>query len=241
MSYFSPEQVAMICAWLEESGFRRRADDPKRPELWSHGHCDVWIRPRGRHAQVLIRHSDASYGWRHLDEIGDSRKTWDEYATASLIQLATLPARTGERELSLRRAPGAWLYRKFTGWAHGVKVFLQMIVGIAAVIDIGMHFVHSIVTDTKWAPLAPDVRTSVQIIANALAVAAAIELAYTLYTPGPDEALDPLMLGLSSGLLLLISTPGLSAVSQYSGVLLGVVALGGLFVIRRHLLGEDGA
>ena len=35
-----------------------------------------------------------------------------------------------------------------------------------------------------------------------LAAAAALELAYTLFTPGPDEALDPLMLGLSATILL---------------------------------------
>lgn len=34
----------------------------------------------------------------------------------------------------------------------------------------------------------------IAVIATALAVAAALELAYTLFTPGPDEAIDPLML-----------------------------------------------
>ena len=106
-------------------------------------------------------------------------------------------------------------------------------------VDIGMHFMHSMLTDKGWVPLAPTAAESVQIIAYALAAAAAVELAYTLFTPGPDEALDPLMLGLSSGLLLLITTPGLSAITQYSGVLVGVVALGGLFIIRRYLFSED--
>ncbi|MGO9790913.1 MAG: hypothetical protein ACLP8S_15875 [Solirubrobacteraceae bacterium] len=31
-----------------------------------------------------------------------------------------------------------------------------------------------------------------------------VELTYTLFTPGPDEALDPLMLGLAATLLLLL-------------------------------------
>lgn len=39
-------------------------------------------------------------------------------------------------------------------------------------------------------------------ISIGLAAAAALELAYTLFTPGPDEALDPLMLALSATLLL---------------------------------------
>ena len=37
---------------------------------------------------------------------------------------------------------------------------------------------------------------------DALAAAAAVELVYTLFTKGPDEALDPLMLGLSAAALL---------------------------------------
>lgn len=240
MAYLSLEQSVSVRGWLEENGFTRHTGGPREPELWSHHDCDVQIRSRGRRARILIRHGGSGYGWRDLDEVSLSRKTWPEYVTTAPIRLATLPTRVGGLELpSWRHAPGVWLYRTSTGWAHGVKVALQMVVGIAAVIDIGMHFVHSIATERKWAPIAPDVATSVKIIASALAVAAAIELAYTLYTPGPDEALDPLMLGLSSGLLLLITTSGISAVTQYGGVLLGVVALGGLFIIRRYLIGED--
>ena len=78
---------------------------------------------------------------------------------------------------------------------------------------------------------------SVQIIPGALAVADGVELAYTLYTPGPDEALDPLMLGLSSGLLLLVTRdePKLSVISQFLAVLVGVLALGALFLTHALL------
>jgi hypothetical protein len=49
------------------------------------------------------------------------------------------------------------------------------------------------------------------------------------------------MLGLSSGILLLVTRDdrGLSVTSQFLAVLLGVLALGALFLIRRHLLAED--
>jgi hypothetical protein len=80
----------------------------------------------------------------------------------------------------------------------------------------------------------------VSAIAYALAVAAAIELAYTLFTPGPDEALDPLMLGLSSALLLLVTKGGSSPVARFSGVLIGVAALGALFFIRHRWITDDG-
>ena len=121
-------------------------------------------------------------------------------------------------------------------------MLLQMLVGIGATLDIGIQ-VHRFVNDS--ADLIPPLLSTViviHVIAYALAVAAAIELAYTLFTPGPDEALDPLTLGLSSGLLLLITTDTskeLTVAMKFSGILLGVLALGILFLIRRYLLSKD--
>ena len=92
------------------------------------------------------------------------------------------------------------------------------------------------------APFAPSITISVSVIASAFAVAAAIELAYTLFTPGPDEAVEPLMLGLSSGILFLITEnakSGLSPAIQFSAVLLGAIALGVLFVIRNRFTRDD--
>lgn len=43
------------------------------------------------------------------------------------------------------------------------------------------------------------------IVAYGLSIAAGIELAYMLFTPGPDETVEPLIMGVSSTLLLLIS------------------------------------
>jgi len=117
-----------------------------------------------------------------------------------------------------------------------------MAVGLGAVIDIAWHVEQSVSKHSGTAPFAPSIAASVLVIASALAVAAAIELAYTLFTPGPDEALDPLMLGLSSGILFLITENAnnkLSVAVQFSAVLLGVLALGVLFVIRRRLLRDD--
>jgi hypothetical protein len=126
-----------------------------------------------------------------------------------------------------------------------------MVVGVGAVIDIGWHVYHhlivhhhslSIAHHSVSVPSPPAAKVTVLVIASALAVAAGVELAYTLFTPGPDEALDPLMLGLSSGILLLVTGDtgkSLSVAAQFSGVLLGVLALGALFLIRRHLIGRD--
>ncbi len=118
-----------------------------------------------------------------------------------------------------------------------------MLVGVGAVADIGWRvYQHSALRHSAAVPSPPNAHVTITVIASALAIAAGIELAYTLFTPGPDEALDPLMLGLSSGILLLVTMPtdsSLSVATQFSGVLLGVVALGVLFLIRRHLIGSD--
>jgi hypothetical protein len=77
-------------------------------------------------------------------------------------------------------------------------------------------------------------------ISIGLAAAAALELAYTLFTPGPDEALDPLMLALSATLLLKLTQLG-SPVSMGEAlalVLLGLL-LAALFATRLMLAERD--
>ena len=143
----------------------------------------------------------------NIDELLAMGSSWPEAATMLPIRLVTSPQFYAHwKDFSFRHAPGIWLYRKAKPWAYGIKVFLQMIVGVGAVIDIAWHVERSVISTHKGgAPFAPNIMTSVAVIAPALAVAAAIELAYTLFTPGPDEALEPLMLGLSSGILFLIT------------------------------------
>jgi hypothetical protein len=69
-----------------------------------------------------------------------------------------------------------------------------------------------------------------------LAAAAAIELAYTLFTDGPDEALDPLMLGLASTLLLKLSgLTGALSLSQVGALAILGLLLIGLFAARLML------
>ncbi len=54
--------------------------------------------------------------------------------------------------------------------------------------------------------------------------------------------MEPLMLGLSAGILFLItenSNDKLSVAVQFSAVLLGVLALGALFIIRNRFLHDD--
>jgi len=70
---------------------------------------------------------------------------------------------------------------------------------------------------------------------DALAAAAAVELVYTLFTRGPDEALDPLMLGLSAAALLSLGDVSKFDIKEGVALFLYALALGILFLIRKHL------
>jgi hypothetical protein len=135
-----------------------------------------------------------------------------------------------------RYQPGSWLYQTIKPWAHGLKVLLQMLVGIGAVLDIGWHVWHSLSHHIGTQPFMPPINDSVEVIAAALAVAAVIELAYTLFTPGPDEALDPLILGLSSGLLMLVTKIHDGGIMLGLAMFIGVLSLAALILIRHYLI-----
>jgi hypothetical protein len=236
----SEGQAQEIRAWLGAKGFRK-AQGPT--ERWFRDETSVKLTEDDGEYRVEILHGTASQRWQGIDELLALRSTWPEAATMRPLELVTSPRLHADRKsFSFGRDPGNWLYRGAQPFAHGIKVLLQMIVGVGAVCDIAWHVGQSVSTHSGTAPFAPAITTSVTVIASALAVAAAIELAYTLFTPGPDEALEPLMLGLSSGILFLISEPAgqdLSVSAQFSAVLLGVLALGVLFFIRSVFLRDD--
>jgi hypothetical protein len=137
---------------------------------------------------------------------------------------------------ALARISSDALYDRAKGPAEGIKTFLQMVTGVTGVVVVAV----AVVRDFKGGGGAQDMTTHVlAIIATTLAVAAALELAYTLFTPGPDEAIDPLMLGLSSILLYLIST--LTSLTWTAGVsiLLFAITLGLLFAIRKKFIDDS--
>lgn len=83
--------------------------------------------------------------------------------------------------------------------------------------------------------LIPPSAVMFRVVADALAAATVVQLAYTLFTPGPDEALDPVMLALATAMLL-----ELGQVSQFKwqdgvAIILYAAGLGLLFVVRIFL------
>jgi hypothetical protein len=80
---------------------------------------------------------------------------------------------------------------------------------------------------------------ALDIVGNALALSAGVELAYMLFTPGPDEAVRPVILGLAATILLLIS--GLPGITWQSGlgVLLLVVTMAVLFAVNKKYVDKE--
>jgi hypothetical protein len=130
----------------------------------------------------------------------------------------------------LGREPHDWLYDALEPIARAVKILLQMAIAVVAIVLIWRK-----VWDARHDHCAnnlPQTHAILTTIAAGLAVAAAIELAYTLFTDGPDEAIDPLMLGLASALLLQLADAHLTANDGF-GTLAYAVSLGVLFAIRQ--------
>jgi hypothetical protein len=144
------------------------------------------------------------------------------------------PASRSWRILSRIRAP--WLYDHLRGPAQGVKVLLQMIVGIVGAIIVIVSALGDIHAHTPPVDVGHHV---LAVIAVSLAVAASLELAYTLFTPGPDEAVDPLMLGISAVFLYLVSKQEEFTWTIGVAATLFAVTLGILFAVRQRFIDDD--
>jgi hypothetical protein len=93
-----------------------------------------------------------------------------------------------------------YVYDRVQPKAQAVKAAIQVLIGLAAIAlliyQLSTHF-HEKIDATADLTL--------KTIGVALAFSAAVELAYTFFTDGPDEALDPLILGISSFTLIMVS------------------------------------
>jgi hypothetical protein len=141
--------------------------------------------------------------------------------------------KTKERRFRLR---GPWLYEHLKEPAEGVKVLLQMIVGTAGSVIVIAAALEDIHRGRTAGYMEKHVLV---IIAVSLAVAASLELAYTLFTPGPDEAIDPLLLGISGVFLYLVSSLDNPSWTTGIWVVLFAATLAVLFWIRQHFIDDS--
>jgi hypothetical protein len=142
------------------------------------------------------------------------------------------------------------LYSNAASLARPMKALVQMAIGIWVVVILLWLLYNNrtsgclvtrgdacVLSPPHWMPVFSAREVTLSLIADALAAAALVELAYTLFTDGPDEAIDPLMLGLSSFLILELGKASLRW-QDGLGIVLGVVSLGILFAVRREFVME---
>jgi hypothetical protein len=88
-----------------------------------------------------------------------------------------------------------------------VKIFVQkMVIGLLILVILGGKLIlHGFFPQAGWILPFFIPNDPLKLIGYALVLSAAVELAYMLYTDGPDEALNPLLVGLAAAALLVLS------------------------------------
>ena len=128
------------------------------------------------------------------------------------------------------------LYDFFAPHFFDLKVLLQMLIGIGIMILLlaKILYLFDVVILEKFVKYK-----TLEIVSRGLAYAAGIELGYMLFTPGPDEAIEPLILGLSSALILAISKIEELKLYQATSLIFFILGLGILFIIRRLFINKE--
>jgi hypothetical protein len=134
-------------------------------------------------------------------------------------------------------------YKSCRPIAERIKIALQFSVGFGLTCLLVAKVIYSLVPSLK-APLwlrVDELRSipTLELVAIALEYSAGIELAYTLFTEGPDEAVEPVIMGLAAAMLLGFSKLGSIDVLAGCGAIAFVLALAGLFLIRHYFVQPD--
>ena len=131
------------------------------------------------------------------------------------------------------------LYKKIGPIAHNVKVIIQMLIGLAVTIYLLWFFANFVwnVIDSSWIPEEDFAsKLPLAVVGYGLALSAGIELAYMLYTDGPDEAIDPLILGLSATAMIVLSHISNGSFESAVTLLVLFLGIGVLFWVRTKFL-----
>ena len=136
--------------------------------------------------------------------------------------------------------------------AGRIKAALQMLVGVYALgwlvwAFFLTHHMHNCTAFSQQASVhgpqfcyfMPPSRVVFQVIADALAAATVIQLVYTLFTPGPDEALDPVLLAIATALLFQLGSVDHFRWQDGLAILLYGTALSALFAVRVFIAPDE--
>jgi hypothetical protein len=232
----SNDEAKEIEKWLSRYDFKptKSACDQLSETVWVRGCCQMQVRRAEAASYSVNIRSSADSEWRNLDQVVSQLDKTDHRLVRAPIEIAV--SHFLGFEVSERRSPGARLYAACQPWAYAIKIALQMVIGIGAIVALCWALIRAQGSYHGLNTWKSATDLSIGIITAALSAAGAVELAYTLYTPGPDEALDPLMLGLSAGILLVITRSDIAVGWQFTGVILGIISLWALFRIRQQFI-----
>jgi hypothetical protein len=128
------------------------------------------------------------------------------------------------------------LYKKYGNWAKSAKIYSQFIIGSGLIILLAVKLFCSVFRLSCHLVQPLVALNTLQLVANALEYSAGVELAYTLFTEGPDEAVEPVIMGLAAAMLLVISKLEKIDVFAACAAFIFVIALAGLFLIRHYFV-----
>jgi hypothetical protein len=124
-------------------------------------------------------------------------------------------------------------WEKVVEKADDFRKLLQLLVAIGIVILLVLKLLHHMKVGLFGGILDPLLeQKTLEIVGECLAFSAAIDLAYMLLTPGPDEAIEPLILGLASAILFSISKIDKADTTLALEIGLYVLILALLFIMK---------
>jgi hypothetical protein len=115
-----------------------------------------------------------------------------------------------------------------------------MAIGVAIVLLLVLRLLRYVGIAWDGLPDSPPL----VLVGEGLAISAGVELAYMLFTPGPDEAIEPVMLGIAAAILIVASDPALDLDRAFIVLLLALalaVMVGLRSWMRRERAVEDAA
>jgi len=127
--------------------------------------------------------------------------------------------------------PAARLYRFFSRPAYLVKVICQMLLGFGLAIALITKVYMFVLTDYQCMADTNSLGNSIRctdtlaIMAYGLALSAGFELAYRMFSEGIHGAIDPLIVGVSSAFLFIVSSLSLESVNWQIALLITSLTL----------------
>ena len=134
-------------------------------------------------------------------------------------------------------------YERWKPRARTIKIIAQMFIGaLLAIILVSKFWLHIIEFNyPAWLSYVEYIHSlrTLHIVSLALAYSAGIELAYMLFTPGPDEAINPLISGVASALLYSITKSNNLDIKNGISLILLVIVLAALFMIKEFFIEDE--